>query len=357
MDEPALSGVRGLEIGGGIAAGFAGRLLAGYGADVVRVESATSSLTSDEEIYLLPRKRRIRADTATLRSLALAADIIVEDGPPGALAALGLDPRSLRRERPALVIVSVSPFGQSGPHSHYQATNIVAFAMGGLLSLTGSPQREPLQNGGSQAEYLGGINAFSAAATAYYGALVQGEGDWVDISLQECAAGMLELYGPGSAYVGAGPQLRMGNHVRAVWAIYPCIDGYAGVCTLERQVPALFDLVGVHDERFRDPLQRAENDDELTAIMYGWFGARTKEEILACSPIHKIPFGAVLTPGELLASENLQSRGFFDSVTTPAGEARFPGRPFEGLVWDAGQISSPGEDTPSVTADWLGAGA
>ena len=270
----------------------------------------------------------------------------------------GSIPLSLRREKPGLVVVSISPFGQTGPYSSYQATNIVSFATGGLMSLTGSPDREPLQTGGSQAEYLGGMNGFSAAVTAYYGALVQGEGDWIDISLQECAAGMLELYGPGSAYAGVGPQMRMGNHIRAVWAIYPCVDGYAGVCALERQVPALFDLVGgLDDERFRDPLKRAENDDELTAIMYGWFGARTKEEILACSPVYKVPFGAVLTPADLLASANLEARGFFDTVVTPSGEARIPGRPFEGLPWKSGALSGPGEDTEAVAAEWLGARA
>ena len=57
--------------------------------------------------------------------------------------------------------------------------------------------------------------------------MLHGEGDWIDISLQECAAGMLELYGPATAY-GGSDQLRMGNQVRAAWAIYPCVDGYAG---------------------------------------------------------------------------------------------------------------------------------
>lgn len=352
MDQSPLAGVRVLELGGGISSGFAGRLLAGYGADVARIDPAAERLTADEQVYLLAGKRRVRASGEELQRLAAYADILVEDGAPGALATAGLAVAELRATRPELVIVSISPFGQEGPYAAYKAGNIVSFAMGGLMSLTGSPNREPLQNGGSQAEYLGGMNAFGAALTAYFGALIHGEGDWVNISLQECAAGMLELYGPGSAFMHTGPQIRMGNHVRAVWAIYPCVDGYAGVCCLERQVPALFRLLGLeNDDRFRDPTTRAEHDDELTAIMYGWFAERTKAEVLAESPVHKIPFGAVLTPADLLANKNLETRGMFDTIQTSVGEARVPGRPFLGLPWRAGPLQEP-SPAAAVLAEW-----
>ena len=354
--EGVLSGVRVLEVGGGVPAAFASHFLAGYGADVVRTESPAGTLTHDETVYLCAGKRRIDLPDAELRALALGADILIEDGKPGALAARGLDPVALRREKPSLVIVSITPFGQTGPYAEFEATNLTSFAMGGLMSLTGSPNREPLLTGGNQAQALGGMNAFGAAVTAHYGALIQGEGDWVDISLQECAAGMLELYGPGSAYTGAGPQMRMGNSVRSVWAIYPCLDGYAGVCALERQVHSLFDLLGdpvLNEDRFRDPYQRAENDDELQAMLYAWFAQRTKAEILALSPVHKVPFGAVLTPNDLLASENLAQRRFFDSVQTPEGEARVPGRPFEGFVWTMDSLHDAGADTEEVRSEWL----
>jgi crotonobetainyl-CoA:carnitine CoA-transferase CaiB-like acyl-CoA transferase len=351
-----LAGVRVLEIGGGIPAAFATRWLAGFGADVVRPEGPPGTLTADEEIYLLSGKRRIDATPADLRRLALCADILVEDGPPGRLTALGLDPRDLLRERPELVVVSITPFGQTGPYAGYDATNIVSFAMGGIMSLTGHPSREPLVNGGSQAQYLGGLNGFSAALAAYFGALIHGQGDWIDISLQECAAGMLELYGPGAEYNGTGPFLRAGNTVRALWALYPCADGYGGVCCLERQVEPFFKLVGpllTGDERFQRS-NRRDHDDELQAILYGWFAAHTKADLLALGPEHKIPFGAVLTPGELLDSQSLHERGFFDTIETVAGEARAPGRPFLGVDWRPAELHAPGADTAAVLDEWLG---
>ncbi len=84
---------------------------------------------------------------------------------------------------------------------------------------------------------LPGLNGFSAPLAAYYGALVHGEGDWLDISAQECAAGMLEYAGARAAYDGT-PAQRLGNRVKAIWGIFACADGYAGVCALQRQAPA-----------------------------------------------------------------------------------------------------------------------
>jgi crotonobetainyl-CoA:carnitine CoA-transferase CaiB-like acyl-CoA transferase len=210
--------------------------------------------------------------------------------------------------------------------------------------------------GGNQAYALGGLNAFSAALTAYYGKLVHGEGDWIDISLQECSAAMLELYGPGSAATGMGASPRRGNHLRAVWGIYPCVDGWAGVCCLERQVPAFFGLLDdplLAEERFADPTLRAENDDELTAMVYGWFAGKTKAEILELGPKHRVPFGAVMTPGDLLANESLAERGFFDSVELPDGTARIPGRPFEGVGWRAAGAPQT-VDAAEVARAWAG---
>ncbi len=356
MNQPVLQGVRVLEIGGGIPAAFAARWLAGFGADVVRIDPESELLTHDEQVYLLNGKRRARPSAERLRLLASAADLIVEDQPPGWLASAGLDPAGLRREKPALTIVSITPFGQDGPYASYPATNITAFAMGGIMSLTGMAQREPLVTGGSQALYLGGINAFGAAVTALLGAMVHGEGDWIDISLQECMAGMLELYGPGGAYNGT-VSVRSGNHVRAAWGIYPCADGFAGVCCLERQIPAFFALVGdpeLDEPRFRNPLERANYDDELQAKFYGWFAERTKQEILDLGAKHKVPFGAVMTPNDLLENATLIERGFFDAAATADGTALVPGRPFLGLPWVPGELRAPAADTRAVLTDWLG---
>ena len=356
MSEPVLKGVRVLELGGGISVAFAAKWLAGFGADVVRVDPAEETLTSDEQVYLLAGKRRVTA-TLSEHKLALAADIVIEGDSPARFGpGRRIQPDALRDEKPELVVVSITPFGQDGPYAGWESTNITAFAMGGIMSLTGMPQREPLVTGGSQAYYLGGLNGFGAAVTAYLGSLIHGEGDWVDISIQECMAGMLELYGPGGAITGV-PSVRSGNHVRASWGIYPCADGYAGVCALERQIPAFFRAVGdpeLDEPKFRDITLRAEHDDELQAKFYGWFGERTKREILDLGATYKVPFGAVMTPKDLLGNASLAERHFFDAVRTPEGTAMVPGRPFLGLPWVPGELHGAGADTEAVLGEWLG---
>ena len=360
-DAAPLDGVRVVEIAGGIPAAFAARQLRGFGADVVRVEghAAGLPLTEAEELYLVAGKRRVEASGEELRKLVLAADILVDDGPPGHLASLGLEPGAVRAAQPSLVVVSISPFGQTGPYRDYKATNIVSFAMGGLMSLTGDFDNEPLVSGGSQAQYLGGLHAFAAAVTAYLGAVLHGEGDWIDLSLQECAAGMIELYGPSTAY--GGPVLpRMGNHTRAEWGIYPCLDGYVGMFALQRQAKALFEAVGdpeLYDGPYLDPLYRLEHVEELAAKLYVWTLSHTKDELMAIGRRHKVPIGMVVTPAELLVAPGLEERGFWDEVPTPAGVVRMPGRPFGGLSWHPpDRRHEPGEDTVGVRSDWLGDG-
>jgi crotonobetainyl-CoA:carnitine CoA-transferase CaiB-like acyl-CoA transferase len=355
-----LEGMRVLEVGGGVPAAFATRWLAGFGADVARTEGAAGALSLDEEAFLLSGKRRIAARPERLRELALAADAIVEDGAPGALAGLGLDPLELRRAKPSLVIASLTPFGQSGPHAGWRASNLTAHAAGGILSLTGVASRPPLQNGGEQAWMLLGLNAFSALLAAHWAALVHGEGDWLDLSAQECAAGMLELYGPRAAYEGT-PAPRLGNRVHAIWGIFRCADGFAGVCALQRQAAGFFALAAdpeLSDPRFLDPVQRAapEVDAELGARVARWFADKRKADLLELGEKHKVPMGAVLTPLELLNGAGLAERGFFDDVATPEGVARVPGRPFPGLPWRAGALSGPAADGAAVERDWLGDG-
>jgi crotonobetainyl-CoA:carnitine CoA-transferase CaiB-like acyl-CoA transferase len=202
-----------------------------------------------------------------------------------------------------------------------------------------------------------GLNGFSAALAAYFGALVHGEGDWVDISAQDCAAGMLELYGPRAAFDHTEAP-RLGNRVHAIWGIFPCADGFAGVCALQRQAPAFFAMTGdpaLEDPRFLDPAYRLTADAELGALVEHWFRDKRKRDLLERGEKHKVPIGAVQTPLDLLASPGLAEREFFDPVVTPAGVARVPGRPYLGVPWRTGELRAPAADTEAVAHDWLGA--
>lgn len=356
-DTGPLTGLRVVEVAGGVPAALCSRMLRGYGAEVVRAEGPAlgpvAQLTAAQEAFLLPGARRVTATSpAALAELVAGADVVVEDRGPGFLDGLAL-PGASRAGRPDLIVTSISPFGHTGPRAGWQATSAVQFATGGLMSLTGEPHRPPLVTGGDQAWMFGGLQAFAATTVALLGRWRRGRGDWIDLSLQELAASIPELYGPMSEYELKAPVARAGNSVRAVWGVYHCADGFAGVCCLERQVPAFFALLGPEvqgNPDFADPAARAAHDDELLAHVLPFMLERTKDELVALSPEHRVPFGAVRTPRELLSDAAFVERSFLDRVPTPRGDATVPGRPFPGLGWQAPVAAE--APAPADTASW-----
>jgi crotonobetainyl-CoA:carnitine CoA-transferase CaiB-like acyl-CoA transferase len=339
-----LAGIRVVELGGGLGAGLCTHLLAGYGADVVQV--GAPGLTEDEDTYLSRGKRRVEASGGVLDSLLAAAEVVVDGRPRSAPVEPSAE--AIRAAHPHLVITAITPFGLDGPHAAHRSTNIVAFANGGIMALTGEREREPLQTGGNQAFMLGGLHAFSATVTALVGALLQGEGELLDISMQECAASMLEYCAAAWEYESLFVE-RSGNTPRAEWGVYQTLDGWAGVCALGRQIPALLDTLGLpHEERFLDPVIRVTDArDELMAHVMVFMMERTKDELVALGPPNKLPLGAVRTPSELARHEPLIERGCFDE--TPDG--RVPGRPFPGFGWaELGPVTTASVD--DVLASW-----
>ncbi len=346
-----LDGLTVIELSRTYAAGLAGRYLRGYGAEVTRVDltgtwaDATAELTADESLYLHTGKSTLDLRTDGWRRLLDQADLVLSDLQPRHLATLGIGRNwSAHHEgHPAQVIVSVTAFGLHGPYADYEHTNATAFALGGIMGLTGDADRSPLVTGGNHAYALAGLNAFAAGSAAILGRRRNGgRGQLVEISGQECASSMLEYYGPMTSYTGL-PVTRLGNHTRATWGIFPCADGWCGVFALERQVPALFALLDdpeLDDPRFRDPLQRVlpENEEELIVKLYVYLSDKTMNELRELSLRSRVPIGVAVTPAVLLTNVGLDGRGAFDNIDGVLA----PGRPFPGLGW-----RSPGEPAPN----------
>lgn len=334
-----LHGVRVLELSSGHAAALAGHFLLGYGATVTHIAATeTMWLTPDVTSYVHVGKTRSARDT--LPQLLAESDLIISDASPTLLDSLGVSWRAVHAQRPEIVIVSVTPFGLVGPYAEFEHTNATAFALGGIMGLTGDADRSPLVTGGSNAYALAGINAFAAAATGLLGQRRHGRGEVFDLSGQECSTGMLEYYGASTSYDGV-PIGRLGNHTRATWAIYPCLDGWSGVFALERQTPPLFALLDdpeLAEERFANPLLRRleQNEEELTAKLYVYFSDKTTAELRDISLSTRVPIGMVRTPKELLDDLGLAARAAFEDN----GAGRVPGRPFPGLPWHI----PPGDD-------------
>ena len=148
---------------------------------------------------------------------------------------------------------------------------------------------------------------------------------------------------------------RSGNTPRAEWGVYQTLDGWAGVCALGRQIPALLDTLGLpHEERFMDPVIRVTDArDELMAHVMVFMMERTKAELVALGPPSKLPLGAVRTAADLVEHPPLLERGCFDD----AGGGRLPGRPFPGFGWASlGPVTASSADDALAAWTRLGAG-
>ncbi|MYH67891.1 MAG: CoA transferase [Dehalococcoidia bacterium] len=373
-----LEGVRVLEVGTFVSAPYCGRLFAGYGAEVIKVEPPGGDIarahgpfkdgepnpeTSALFLYLITSKRSVELDLGTqagrdaLLRLAADADVLIENYRPGDARALGLDPERLRAVNPRLVVVSITAYGQDGPYAEYHSNNLIAFAMGGQMFLTGDPDKSPVKNGGYQADYQGGLNAFSAANLALLAAERDGEGQHVDISVQHCMAPILEAGIPFYAYNGLWLGQRRGNLMSSSMAIYPCLDGQVGVHVMARNWPNFAEATGhaewLEDERYATAESRRAHDDELMAELITWAASLGKKEAYALGGEYRAPITFIHTMEDLLDSPQLAARGFLRRIEHPvAGEASYPGPPWwmGPDAWRDGPAPLLGEHTDEVLA-------
>ena len=179
---------------------------------------------------------------------------------------------------------------------------------------------------------LGGLHALRGDVDGARSApCVQGEGDLIDISMQECAASMLEYCAAAWEYESLLVE-RSGNTPRAEWGVYQTLDGWAGVCCPRAPDPGAARPLGLpHEERFTrpgDPAHRAT--DELMAHVLVFMMERTKDELVALGPPNKLPIGAVRTPAELVDARAADRAGLLRRRTDGG---RLPGRPFPGFGW------------------------
>jgi len=186
---------------------FAGRLLGDMGADVIKIERPGGDsmrkrgpffhkeMHPGKSLYWLAynvNKRGVTLDIETpegrtlFRRLVSTSDVVIESFPPGYLDSLGLGYGDLRQWNPRILLTSITPFGQTGPYSDYKTSDLVSMSMGGISWLTGDPDRPPVTVGLPQAFLFAGAYAVTATLIALYYREVSGQGQHVDVSIQQC---------------------------------------------------------------------------------------------------------------------------------------------------------------------------
>ncbi|HXF52371.1 MAG TPA: CoA transferase [Dehalococcoidia bacterium] len=386
MTEPTgpLAGYRVLELCETPAGAACGRLLALYGADVIKAErpgrgdpvrrcgpfagGAPHPETGALHLFLNAGKRSLtlRWDTRTGARIALAlaeyADAIVSDLTPATAERLGLTAEAFLEANPRAIVTSVTAYGRTGPWANRRWSNLTAFAAGGQHYITGDPDRPPIATAGLQAEYQAGLHAFGATVAGLFATMRFEIGQTVEVAAQEVQAGVLEAFLPDYAYRGALPLTkRRGNHVSAVIGIYPAKDGYIGIHCMQKNFPQLAKAMNaewmLEDERFKDNRARLSHDDELMAQFYAWAASVTKREAYRIAGETRAPVSPVNTIEDLLADEHLAARGFFHEVEHPdAGRIRYPAPPAHMSATPGSVRPAPrlGADTDDVLREILG---
>jgi crotonobetainyl-CoA:carnitine CoA-transferase CaiB-like acyl-CoA transferase len=332
-----LSDLRVIELSRTAAVAFTGRLCADAGAQVVLVEPPDGHPlrhegpflrderdieTSAPHLHINARKRSvtldIERDAEKLFALIGRADVLLTDIPAHALDPLGMSRRALHERKPSLVITRVTPFGDTGPYRRYEATNITLLALGGQLRITGDPDKSPLSNWGSQAEYQGGLSAFAGTVANVLLRDATGEGQYLDLSILDVVATNLEHRSP-ALNLGLVAN-RAGLSVSATYGVYPCADGWVYITAF---APALWDrlkavvsLPELDEDRFSSQASRLDYNDELQAILTAWAATKSSEELHAHA-LEGYPFTVARTPEALLASEQWRNRGVAQEVEHP----------------------------------------
>jgi crotonobetainyl-CoA:carnitine CoA-transferase CaiB-like acyl-CoA transferase len=356
MAQP-LAGIRVLELADGIAGPYAGKLLADYGADVIKLEPPGGDPTRhmgpfpggnrDPErsalfLHLNTNKRSAVADLSTdqgrrlVLDLAAHSDLVIESSMPGVLDSLGLGFEGLRARRSGLVLLSVTSFGQTGPYAGYKGSEIVHYAVGGPMSASGKPEREPVKMGADLGQYQCGNMGAVAALAAVTMAQRSGEGVHIDLANVESQVASIDrrmtylLYG---AYRDEDVPRFGGYSVSPLpGGVRPSADGYVQVSTLPNWIPRALKVLDDPDlaSRYQNPLWVLDPElPELAdAALLTWSVSRDKQDAMEEAQAAGWPVTAVNHPVDLLGDPHFADRGFFVTVDHgKAGAVKQPGAP------------------------------
>jgi crotonobetainyl-CoA:carnitine CoA-transferase CaiB-like acyl-CoA transferase len=352
-----LAGIRVIDLGTRIGAPFAATLLADLGAEVIKVEvpgqgdfmRSIGPFVDGHSLFWAVEGRNRRSITLNLRvakgqellkRLVRTADVVVENFRPGTLEKWGLGYDELTAENPGLILTRVSVYGQTGPYRHRPGLDRNGIAMGGLMYVTGYPDRPPVRPGVIVSDYLTGVfNAFSIVAALYERdrtARATGEapqGQWVDLSLYESILRIMEHTLASYDRLGIVRE-REGNRLSNSapldnWETkdgkYVCIIA-AGDGLFPRLAKAMAREDLLRDPRFETMATRAEHGDEVNAIVAAWVGRHTADELQEILDRHDVPFGFAYSVADIFADPHIRERGDIETVDDPSiGPVRMQG--------------------------------
>ncbi len=380
-----LDGVRVLDLTRVVAGPYCSMFLGDLGADVVKVEQPGSGddtrgwgppFTGGESAYYLCINRNKQSVTLDLKSprgvellreLAKAADVLIENFRPGTMERLGLGEKELRALNPRLIYASLTGFGADGPMSDWPGYDLIVQAWGGLMSITGTPDGEPVKVGVAIIDLVAGLMLGKAITAALFAREKIGVGQRIDTSLLE--AEVASLINAGSNYlVGGKIPTRWGNaHPNIVpYQNFKTADGYlvigvASEVIWKRFCAAVGREALAEDPRFQNNSQRVEHRAELIALLSEMFIQRDNETWFKLLTGAEVPCAPVQSIEQVFQAPQVLHRDMLLEVDHPtAGKVRMAGIPVK-FSETPGSVRRPppllGEHNEAVLKDWLGMSA
>lgn len=353
MDTP-YSGLKVLELGG-VAGMFCGKMLSGLGAEVIKIEKPGGDESrkmgpfqqgiEDAErslsfAYYNTGKKSITLDITKcegqkiFKELVKETDVVIETYKPGQMEKLGIGYQDLKIISPGIIMLSITPFGQTGPHNKWNAsTDLIVDAMGGPITEVGFLGESPLHLGGDILASMTGLYGLFAVQAAYHNRIFTNQGAHIDVSQQECcltwknqALGFEQIY-------GANPNRRNRDAIRQ--GLVNCKDGFAFVMIGGKWIELVewFADMGQDVTVFDDPfyqqyeLEALTKWDEVLLARINMLGSNyTKKEFMLEGQRRKIPVGVVEAPKSILENEHFKARDYFVEVEHPVlGSFLYPG--------------------------------
>jgi crotonobetainyl-CoA:carnitine CoA-transferase CaiB-like acyl-CoA transferase len=333
--ERPLEGLRVLEFGSLIAGPFATRIMAEFGAEVIKVERPEVGDQLRVWRYVDPRtetslwwalqSRNKKLVTLNLghpdgqalaKRLAAEVDILVENFKPGTLEKLGLGWEALRELNPRLILVRVSGYGQTGPYKDRPGFANIGEAMGGIRYVTGEPGRAPVRSGISLGDSLASLYAVIGALMAVHArdVLGTGEGQVVDVAgiVRERTGSSLPGITPSNTYCsGDGSYVAIGGNSDAIF---------------KRLMKAIDRPELGEDPRYRTNADRTEHADELDSLIEDWVRQHTTEEIMRSLEEAAVPVGPIYSAEDIVEDEQYHARGMLlETEIEGIGTVKMPG--------------------------------
>lgn len=327
-----LAGYRVLEMGSTVAGPFCGRLLADFGAEVIKIEAPggdpvrtmgkrfagkslyASSIFRNKRVVALDLRKPDGQQIA--RELVAKCDAVIENFRPGALEKWGLGYETLRAINPSLVMVRISGFGQTGPYSDRTGYGIISEAVSGLRHVTGDPDRPPARAAVSMTDYITGLYSAFGAVMALLAREKTGQGQYIDSALYECAFSFMEPWIPAYEKLGhvatrTGARLPESTPNN----LYPTAGGgfihitAMGDAVFRRLATAMGHPELTSDSRFATAVARSENHEALDALIAQWTLTLELPDVERALEEHNVPAARIFTMADIFRDPHYRARG------------------------------------------------